>query len=133
MSAQTGSSTDGLQVQMESMSWCVFDDKVKKAALLKNFISPTKLQDPQGNTIACMHPIRATRFHLGMVHYEFYFYRPSNGGAVSNQSHRKNLTSSRTKSHSCSSFRRSWTSQSFRPCFIDTAWRTVFKTSLIET
>ena len=30
-----------------------------------------------------MHPIRPTRYPIGHVYYEFYFYKSANGGAVS--------------------------------------------------
>ncbi|KAI5120510.1 hypothetical protein M0805_000095 [Coniferiporia weirii] len=40
------------------------------------------LQDPYNNTVACLHPIRPTRYPVGTVHYEFYFYKNSNGGAL---------------------------------------------------
>ncbi|KAL5530615.1 hypothetical protein ACEPAF_6873 [Sanghuangporus sanghuang] len=40
------------------------------------------LQDPYNNTIACMHPIRPTRYPVGKVYYEFYFYKSGNGGAL---------------------------------------------------
>lgn len=40
------------------------------------------LQDPFNNTIACMHPVRPTRYPVGYVYYEFYFYKSANGGML---------------------------------------------------
>lgn len=76
--------TSGRRALTVLMSWSVLGrSSVLIPCLILELPRFSQMQDPYNNTIACMHPIRPTRYPVGKVYYEFYFYKGGSGGAVS--------------------------------------------------